>query len=248
MGVPLLPHGPAGPGRSDGRAWRSNFGRGETNYARSHGNRSAGHPSRGRVRAGGPAGRVHPAGITRLPRGRHGRAGAFAHPHWHALLVMSGNKKVGTCRTRYRRRPRMTERYTPTPEDKFSFGLWTVGWQGKDPFGDATRPALDPVESVQRLAELGAYGRHLPRRRPDPLRLDRDRARSAHRRVPAGARRDRHDGPDGHHQPLHPPRLQGRRLHRQRPRRAPLRAAQGAPQHRPGRRARRADLRRLGRP
>jgi xylose isomerase len=46
----------------------------------------------------------------------------------------------------------------PTPEDKFTFGLWTVGWQGKDPFGDATRPALDPVESVQRLAELGAYG------------------------------------------------------------------------------------------
>jgi xylose isomerase len=48
--------------------------------------------------------------------------------------------------------------FTPTPEDKFTFGLWTVGWQGRDPFGDATRPALDPVESVTRLAELGAYG------------------------------------------------------------------------------------------
>ena len=48
--------------------------------------------------------------------------------------------------------------YQPTPEDKFTFGLWTVGWQGRDPFGDATRRALDPVESVQRLAELGAYG------------------------------------------------------------------------------------------
>ena len=47
---------------------------------------------------------------------------------------------------------------TPTPSDKFTFGLWTVGWQGRDPFGDATRPALDPVESVNRLAELGAYG------------------------------------------------------------------------------------------
>jgi xylose isomerase len=46
----------------------------------------------------------------------------------------------------------------PTPAHKFTFGLWTVGWQGRDPFGDATRPALDPVESVQRLAELGAYG------------------------------------------------------------------------------------------
>ncbi|MET9697272.1 xylose isomerase [Streptomyces sp. NPDC006529] len=46
----------------------------------------------------------------------------------------------------------------PTPAHRFTFGLWTVGWQGRDPFGDATRPALDPVESVQRLAELGAYG------------------------------------------------------------------------------------------
>ncbi|REK91321.1 xylose isomerase [Streptomyces inhibens] len=49
-------------------------------------------------------------------------------------------------------------RYQPVPEDKFSFGLWTVGWQGRDPFGDATRRALDPVESVHRLADLGAYG------------------------------------------------------------------------------------------
>ncbi|MBO8189619.1 xylose isomerase [Streptomyces spirodelae] len=48
--------------------------------------------------------------------------------------------------------------YEPVPADKFSFGLWTVGWQGRDPFGDATRAPLDPVESVHRLAELGAYG------------------------------------------------------------------------------------------
>ncbi|MGY1731783.1 xylose isomerase [Geodermatophilus sp. SYSU D01045] len=46
----------------------------------------------------------------------------------------------------------------PTREDKFSFGLWTVGWPARDPFGEATRPDLDPVESVHRLAELGAYG------------------------------------------------------------------------------------------
>ncbi|MHC0428890.1 xylose isomerase [Streptomyces sp. O3] len=48
--------------------------------------------------------------------------------------------------------------YVPAHEDKFSFGLWTVGWQGRDPFGDATRAPLDPAESVRRLAELGAYG------------------------------------------------------------------------------------------
>ncbi len=46
----------------------------------------------------------------------------------------------------------------PSPSDKFTFGLWTIGWQARDPFGDATRPHLDPVESVHRLAELGAYG------------------------------------------------------------------------------------------
>ena len=46
----------------------------------------------------------------------------------------------------------------PTREDKFTFGLWTVGWPARDPFGDATRPAVDVVESVHRLAELGAYG------------------------------------------------------------------------------------------
>ncbi|MDT5038514.1 MAG: xylose isomerase [Micromonosporaceae bacterium] len=47
---------------------------------------------------------------------------------------------------------------TPTAADRFTFGLWTVGWQGRDPFGDATRAPVDPVESVHRLAELGAYG------------------------------------------------------------------------------------------
>ncbi len=46
----------------------------------------------------------------------------------------------------------------PTPEDRFSFGLWTVSWQGRDPFGDATRPALDPIEAIEKLAEAGAWG------------------------------------------------------------------------------------------
>lgn len=47
---------------------------------------------------------------------------------------------------------------TPTPADKFTFGLWTVGWQARDPFGDATRAALDPVRTVNELAARGAYG------------------------------------------------------------------------------------------
>ena len=47
---------------------------------------------------------------------------------------------------------------SPTKSDRFSFGLWTVGYSGRDPFGDATRPALDPVEAVHRLNDLGANG------------------------------------------------------------------------------------------
>ncbi|MEY2461357.1 MAG: xylose isomerase [Acidimicrobiaceae bacterium] len=52
----------------------------------------------------------------------------------------------------------MSDEFTPTPDDRFTFGLWTVGNRGRDPFGFETRPRLDPVESVQRLAELGVYG------------------------------------------------------------------------------------------
>jgi xylose isomerase len=47
---------------------------------------------------------------------------------------------------------------SPTKSDNFTFGLWTVGWQARDPFGDATRAPVDPVETVHRLAELGAAG------------------------------------------------------------------------------------------
>ena len=48
--------------------------------------------------------------------------------------------------------------FDPTPDDKFSFGLWTVGWQGVDVFGPASRDLLDPVEATYKLAELGAAG------------------------------------------------------------------------------------------
>jgi len=47
---------------------------------------------------------------------------------------------------------------TPTPADKFTFGLWTVGYSGSDPFGGPTRPPLDVVHAVEKLTELGAYG------------------------------------------------------------------------------------------
>ncbi len=48
--------------------------------------------------------------------------------------------------------------YTPKPENKFTFGLWTVGSTGRDPFGGPVRPAKSPAELVHLLAEVGAYG------------------------------------------------------------------------------------------
>ena len=48
--------------------------------------------------------------------------------------------------------------YQPTPSDKFTFGLWTVGNRGRDPFGEFVRPPLDPNEAVGRLGQLGAWG------------------------------------------------------------------------------------------
>ncbi|MEP6789613.1 MAG: xylose isomerase, partial [Acidobacteriota bacterium] len=48
--------------------------------------------------------------------------------------------------------------YTPQPEHKFTFGLWTVGNRGRDPFGEAVRETLTPVKAVEMLAEVGAYG------------------------------------------------------------------------------------------
>jgi xylose isomerase len=46
----------------------------------------------------------------------------------------------------------------PTPEHRFAFGLWTIGHPGRDPFGDATRPPIDPVDFVRGLADIGAWG------------------------------------------------------------------------------------------
>ncbi|GAB2675774.1 xylose isomerase [Saccharopolyspora gloriosae] len=47
---------------------------------------------------------------------------------------------------------------TPTPADRFSFGLWTIGYTGADPFGGPTRSPMDTVHAVEKLAELGAHG------------------------------------------------------------------------------------------
>lgn len=54
-----------------------------------------------------------------------------------------------------------TDEFTPKKEDRFTFGLWTVGNRGRDPFGDAVRDSISPTTIVKRLSELGAYGVNL---------------------------------------------------------------------------------------
>ena len=51
--------------------------------------------------------------------------------------------------------------FTPKPEHHFTFGLWTVGNPGRDPFGEPVRPPISPNEIVRKLGELGAYGVNL---------------------------------------------------------------------------------------
>ena len=114
----------------------------------------------------------------------------------------------------------------PTREDKFSFGLWTVGWQARDLFGEATRPVLAGVQAVHKLSELGAYGITfhdddlVP---PDSSGADRERIIGEFK-CPG---RDRAGRADGHHRPVRRPGIQGRRLHQQRPVGAPIRPEQG---------------------
>ncbi|MGA1198540.1 MAG: xylose isomerase, partial [Candidatus Latescibacterota bacterium] len=55
----------------------------------------------------------------------------------------------------------MADAYSAKKEDKFSFGLWTVGNVGRDPFGDPTRKPIPPTRIVQQLSKLGAWGVNL---------------------------------------------------------------------------------------
>jgi len=55
----------------------------------------------------------------------------------------------------------MLDPFTPRPEHKFTFGLWTVCNRGRDPFGDVVRPSLSPIDAVRLLAKVGAWGVNL---------------------------------------------------------------------------------------
>jgi xylose isomerase len=75
-------------------------------------------------------------------------------------MIIRPDRPIHSCSAAGRRRRGTPEaQMTQTePIDKFTFGLWTVGWQARDPFGDPTRAPLDPIEAVHKLAEVGAYG------------------------------------------------------------------------------------------
>lgn len=80
----------------------------------------------------------------------------------------------------------MSDSYTPRPADKFSFGLWTIGNRGRDPFGSEVRPVLDPVDAVAMLGEVGAWGVNFHDNDLVPIDAtpaDRDRIVTAFRRA-----------------------------------------------------------------
>ena len=90
---------------------------------------------------------THPRVVRATLTPTHQRPGSPDHLH-----TAPGNRNHPNEGKRHIMSP------TPTRDDKFSFGLWTVGWQARDLFGEATRPVLAAVEAVHKLTELGAYG------------------------------------------------------------------------------------------
>jgi xylose isomerase len=118
-------------------------------------------------RRGGPgSGGRHPR------RGQEGRAGDRRDlPGHHAGLLPGAAALVPVARRLSSRRVAgrraaalhrtMTDSFDPTPDDRFSFGLWTVGNPGADPFGGPVRTRMLASEIVQGLAEAGAWGVNL---------------------------------------------------------------------------------------
>ena len=79
----------------------------------------------------------------------------------------------------------MPDQFTPRPEHKFSFGLWTVGNRGRDPFGDVVRPTLAPTDAVALLAEVGAWGVNLHDNDLVPIDASRIGSRSHRQGLPS---------------------------------------------------------------
>ena len=121
----------------------------------------------------------------------------------------------------------MADAYSPKKSDKFTFGLWTVGNPGRDPFGEPVRarPRARPT-SCRSWRELRRLGRQPPRQRPRPVRRHRRRARPDRARVQGGAAPTTAWSCRWRRRTSSATRLQGRRLHRQRPEGPRVRAAE----------------------
>ena len=178
-----------------------------------------------RIRSAGGRHRTIPAGRTQAARTAAVRRGVRTEPGgsgggpeggsvtvraWHIGVARSSNARTNMAS--------MSDTYEPAPDDHFTFGLWTVGNRGRDTFGNETRAARSgrlraPPRRHRRVR------RELPRRRSRAARLEPGRARGDPEAVPARARHDRHQGADGHDQPLLESGVQGGRVHRQRSRR-----------------------------
>ena len=97
------------------------------------------------------------------------------------------------------------------PEHRFTFGLWTVGNPGRDPFGGPTREPVDPVDSVHKLAELGAWGVVL--HDDDLIPWGSRPLNVSDRGSLQGRARRRHGRGDGDDEFVRSPGIQGRGLH-----------------------------------
>ena len=107
----------------------------------------------------------------------------------------------------------MTDIYQPKPEDRFTFGLWTVGNRGRDPFGDAVRDSIPPVRIVEKLSRLGAYGVNLHDNDLVPIRAtpaQRDQIVAEFKKALAD---NNMKVPMAHHESILSSHIQGRGLH-----------------------------------
>ena len=107
----------------------------------------------------------------------------------------------------------MPDDYTPRPDHQFTFGLWTVGNPGRDPFGNVVRADLDPVETVHRLAELGAYGVSFHDNDLVPYDATPTERQTVLKRFRAALEETGLNVPDGDDQPVLASRLQRRGIH-----------------------------------
>ena len=138
--------------------------------------------------------------------------------------------------------------YDPDPKMKFTFGLWTVGNPGRDPFGGPTREKISPAQICHLLGEVGAYGVNFHDNDSDPHRRTLRAGEQIKKDFKKSAEGQRPGRADGDDQSVFRSGLQGWRVHQQQRQDSRLCDSEDDARDGPGRRVRREDLRLLGRP